>query len=89
MIRCLGGSESPAFTVTAATAAPRAPGGCACTSCLARTGREAWSTRFYLRANRRRRREFVTTRTELAAMAAPAIIGLSSPRAATGTPTTL
>src|SRR5215213_8950625 len=33
-------------------------------------------------ANRRRRSEFVTTRTELIAIAAPAIIGLSRPSAA-------
>src|SRR5687768_4716916 len=34
-------------------------------------------------------REFVTTDTELSAIAAPAIIGLSSPAAASGMPSTL
>ena len=37
----------------------------------------------------RSRSELATTSTELAAMAAPAIIGLSRPRAATGIPTAL
>ena len=36
------------------------------------------------RGNRRRRRLFVTTNTELTAMAAPASIGLSRPAAASG-----
>src|SRR5699024_493286 len=38
---------------------------------------------------RRRRSEFPTTRTELAAIAAPAIIGLSRPSAASGMAATL
>lgn len=44
---------------------------------------------FCYRANRLRRSELVTTSTELAAMAAPAIIGFSSPNAATGMPMAL
>ena len=42
-----------------------------------------------LGVNPRSRREFPTTHTLDAAIAAPAIIGLSRPRAATGIPTTL
>jgi hypothetical protein len=40
-------------------------------------------------AKRRSRRELLTTRTELAAIAAPAIIGFSRPAAATGMPMAL
>lgn len=41
------------------------------------------------RWNRLRRRELPTTRTELSAMAAPAMMGFSSPRAAMGIPMVL
>jgi hypothetical protein len=39
--------------------------------------------------NRRKRRELVTTNTELKAMAAAAIMGFNQPSAATGMATTL
>src|SRR5690349_22606365 len=41
------------------------------------------------RPNRRKRREFVTTKTELNAIVRPAIIGLSRPKAASGMAATL